>query len=271
MFLPDNIDFTESKKYILSIRLTPSGFYFSIHCPFDETVFYQNTVTFNLRSDYLKNIEKLIFDYSFFSYNFKQINAIYVDDKTTIVPNEYYGKKLVPDLLSFNCNNTKSREMSSEVKNLNCRVIWSMSESTHDFLSRSLLNPKFVCHLSLLATLFHQLHNYTTSALFVNFNDDGMIDLVAFSKENLILAKTFHTQNPLEESYFIQKTWETLDLDVQSDILIFSGKISHHPESIEMLQKVVAKTHNLSVQLPNEIKINQEEVPTEILYQLCAL
>ena len=60
MFLPDNIDFAESKKYILSIRLMPSGFYFSIHCPSDKTVFYQNSVSFSPNSDYLKNLEKII-------------------------------------------------------------------------------------------------------------------------------------------------------------------------------------------------------------------
>ena len=90
MFLPDNINFAESKKYILSIRLIPSGFYFSIHCPTDASVFYQNSVAFRINSDYLKNIEKLIFDYSFFSYNYQQIMMICVDDQATIVPNEYH-------------------------------------------------------------------------------------------------------------------------------------------------------------------------------------
>ena len=271
MFLPNNIDFTESKKYILSIRLTPSGFYFSIHCPTNETVFYQNSVAFKLNSDYLKAIERLIFDYSFFSYNFKQINVIYVDDKTTIIPNEYYDRKLESDLLSFNCLKPKTRIMSNDVKHLHCKVLWSMPESKHSFLSRTLLNPKFVNHLSLLVSFFHSLHNSISSALFVNFNDNELIDLIAFSKEELILAKTFRAKSSLEQSYFIQKTWEALELDVQTDVLFFSGKISNHTESIEMLQKVVAKTKNLSVKLPNNTKIKQEEVPTEILYQLCAL
>ena len=94
MCLPDNIDFAESKKYILSIRLFPSGFYFSIHCPTDESVFYQNTVLFSANSDYLKSIEKLILDYSFFSYNYKKINVFCVENETSIVPNESYNKKL---------------------------------------------------------------------------------------------------------------------------------------------------------------------------------
>ena len=269
MFLPDNIDFTESKTYILSIRLTPSGFYFSVHSPSNEKVFYQNNVQFGTNSDYLKNIEKLIFDYSFFTYNYRQINVICVDDKTTIVPNEFHEKKLESDFLSYNCLNPRLQVIINEISELDCKVVWSMDTSVHSFLSRTLLNPNFVNHLSLLVPYFYKLHDNSTSALFVNFNDDKLIDTIAFREKKLILAKTFHANNQLEENYYIQKTWEALQLDVQADILYFSGKISNHSECIETLKKVVSKTRNLSFELPRNMQINHEEIPIEILNQLC--
>lgn len=271
MFLPDNINFAESKKYILSIRLIPSGFYFSIHCPTDASVFYQNSVAFRINSDYLKNIEKLIFDYSFFSYNYQQIMVICVDDQATIVPNEYHDRKLESDLLSFNCLYPKMKVISNEIKELDCRVVWGMDKSVHNFLSRTLLNPKFVSHMSLLVPMFYKFHNKATSALFINFNDDRMIDAVAFSNEKLILAKTFRAKNSLEDSYYIQKTWEVLQLDGQLNKLFFSGKIEKNSECIDTLKKAVSKTENLSFKLPNSSEIKKEEVPTEILNQLCEL
>ena len=271
MFLPDNIDFTESKTYILSIRLTPNGFYFSVHSPTNKTVFYQNSLTFRPDSDYLKNIEKIIFDYSFFSYNYRQINIICVGDKTTIVPNEFYQKRLESDFLTYNCLNPKLQIISSEILKLNCKVIWSMDALVHSFLSRTLLHPKFINHLSLLVSCFYKLHNNSPSALFVNFNDENMIDTIVFSEKKLILAKTFHSNNDLEESYYIQKTWEILELDAQVDILYFSGKTTNHMECIEILKKIIPKTINLSFELPINTKINPEEIPIEILNQLCEL
>lgn len=271
MFLPDNIDFAESKKYILSIRLLPSGFYFSIHCPTDETAFYQNTVIFNAHSDYLKNIEKLIFDYSFFSYNYKKINVFCVENETSIVPNEFYNKKLESDFLSFNYLDTKPYVTSNELPDHNSRVVWALDKSVHSFLSRALLHPNFISHLSFLVTFFYKKHNKDESALFVNFNDDKMIDMVAFRADKLILAKTFHVNNPLEDSYYIQKMWETLQLNAQLDKLYFSGKTSNHSDCINTLMKVISKTENLSFKLPNDIKANKEEIPTEILKQLCEL
>lgn len=271
MFLPDNIDFAESKKYILSIRLMPSGFYFSIHCPTNESVFYQNSVSFSPNSNYLKSLEKLIFDYSFFSYNYQQINVIGVEDLATIVPNEYHQKRLEQDLLSFNVLNPKVQVINNEVEQLGCRVVWGMDLQVHSFLSRALLNPRFVSHLSVLMSLFYKRHNTNDKALFVNFNDDKMIDTVAFSGKNLILAKTFCANNSLEESYYIQKTWEALQLNAQIDNLYFSGKTVDHSECIDTLKKVVSKTENLSFELPNHTEINKEEVPTEILNQLCEL
>ena len=271
MFLPDNIDFAESKKYILSIRLLPSGFYFSIHCPTDETVFYQNTVSFSAQSDYLKSIEKLIFDYSFFSYNYKKINVFCVENETSIVPNEFYNKKLEPNFLSFNYLYTKPHVTSNELLDHNSRVVWAIDKSVHSFLSRALLHPLFISHLSFLVPFFYEQHNKDEAALFVNFNDDKMIDMVAFKEDKLILAKTFYVNNPLEDSYYIQKTWETLQLNAQKDRLYFSGKTGNHNDCIATMMKVISYTENLSFKLPSNIKANKEEIPTEIIKQLCEL
>ena len=271
MFLPDNIDFTQSKKYILSIRLTPNGFYFSIHCPSDTTVFYQKSTVFSSNVNYLKSLEKIVFDYSFFNHNYLRINVIHVNDRLTLVPTKYYDKKFESDILSFNLQNPimKTKAMSNGINNLDCQVIWELDESHHSFLSRSLLNPIFKSHLSILISFFYRLHNKSKSALFVNFNDNDLMDIIAFSNENLIFAKTFVAKEPLEYSYFIQKTWEVLNMDAKADSLLFSGKTVQHSACIKLHQKLILNTKNLSLDLPNGVKINQSEIPTEIISLLC--
>lgn len=269
MFLPENIDFTQSHTYILSIRLTPSGFYFSIHCPTDPAVFYQNSITFKSSEDYLKNIEKLIFDYSFFTYNFKQIIVIQVNNKFTLVPTEYYDKRFESSLLSFNFQSSTKKVLSNEIDKLNCKAIWNIDESHHNFLSRSLLNPQFINHLSILIPFYYKLHDKTNLSLYINFNDDNMIDAVAFSGKNLLFAKTFVAANPLQDRYFIQKTWEVLKLDAQNDKLFFCGRTANHKTCIDMMKKITPNSKNLSIDFPKELKINDSEVPTEILSQIC--
>ena len=269
MFLPDNIDFAQSKKYILSIRLTPNGFYFSIHCPSESKIFYQNRVAFSSKDTYIKNIEKFIFDYSFFTHNFLRVNVIQVSDKTTFVPNEFYHKNFESNLLSFNFHCATSKVLSNSIENLNCKVIWEIDESQHDFLSRSLLNPIFKSHLSILTTFFYHIHNKDNSALYINFNDDYLIDAIAFSGEKLILAKTFTSKSILEDTFFIQKIWEVLEMDVQHDKLFFSGNTNNHNASIETLRKIVPHSKKLSLDLPEGLEISQSEVPTEIAHQLC--
>lgn len=271
MFLPDNIDFAESKKYILSIRLTLSGFYFSVHSPSNQSIFHQKNITFSKNSDYLKNIEKLIFDYSFFSNNFKKVNVICVDERTTIVPNEYFDIKRAHELLAFNCTTPESKIMTNHLSMLNAKLIWCMSESIHSFLSRSLLNPNFQNHLAVLTTMCYKLTIKNTSELFVNFNSDNLIDLIAFSEGKLVLAKTIYVKSSLEESFHIQKTWEALGFDVQSDFITLSGETTNHTQCIDMLQKIIAKTKKISLQLAIDSSIEQEEIPTEIVYQLCEL
>ncbi len=247
MFLPDNIDFTQSKIYILSIRLTPNGFYFSIHCPSDTTVFYQKSTVFSSNANYLKSLEKIVFDYSFFNHNYLRINVIHVNDRLTLVPTKYYDKKFESDILSFNLQSPIMKTMSNGISNIDCQVVWEIDESHHSFLSRSLLNPIFKSHLSILISFFYRLHNKSNSTLFVNFNDDDLMDIIAFSNENLIFAKTFVAINPLEESYYIQKTWEVLNMNLQADTLIFSGRTANHSNCIETLKKVIKKQREINL------------------------
>ena len=271
MFFPDNIDFIQSKTYILSIRLMPSGFYFSIHSPTDSTVFFQNNVLFSKNISYLKNIEKLIFDFSFFSNNFREINVIYVNDKLTLVPAEFYNKKLIDELLAFNHHSFENKVMSNNIDKLGCRLIWGMNAELYSFLNRTLLNPRFSNHLAVLMPFFNKLHDKTTTALYINFNDDEMIDAIAFSNEKLILAKTFQAKNSLEACYYIQKTWEVLNLDAHSDKIFFSGKTEKNKTCIDTIKKLIPQSKKLFVELVSELKIDQSETPTEILYQLCEL
>ena len=115
------------------------------------------------------------------------------------------------------------------------------------------------------------LHKKDTAALFVNFNNNNMIDIVAFLQDKLILAKAFSSNSVLEESYYIQKTWEALEFSTQSDYLNFTGKTNEHAECIESLNKIVAKSETLSINVSHGTEINCEDVPTEILNQLCEL
>lgn len=249
----------------------PSGFYFSIHSPIDNTVFYQNSVLFSRNISYLKNIEKLIFDFSFFSNNFREINVMYVNDKLTLVPGEFYDKKLTDELLTFNYHNLDDKIMSNNINKLGCKLIWGMDRELHSFLSRALLNPRFLNHLAVLIPFFHKLHDSATAALYINFNDDEMIDAIAFSNEKLILAKTFQAKSLLEACYYIQKTWEVLNLDAHSDKIFFSGKTEKNRICIDTIKKLIPKSKELFVKLTSELNIDQSETPTEILYQLCEL
>ena len=271
MVLPDNIDFTKSETYILSIRLTPNGFYFSIHCPTNTSFFYQNSITFPSNTTYLNNLEKFIFDYSFFSHNFQKIYVICVNNEYTLIPKQYYEKRLEEDLFSFNFTSTNVKVLCNNIEQLGCKVIGGMDNSLHNFLSRTLINPYFKNHGEFLTSYFYKLHDKSRTALYININDNNMIDAIAFSKDKCILAKTFTVNNPLEGIYYIHKTWEILKLDAQTDKLFFSGKTDTYFNEIENLKKLIPTLKYLSHALPSDLNINQNEVPTEILCQLCEL
>jgi len=197
--------------------------------------------------------------------------VICVNNEYTLTPNKYYEKRLEEDLYFFNFSNPRVKVRCNKIEQMGCKVIWGMDNSLNNFLSRTLINPSFKIHSEVLISYFYHLHDKSKSALYINFNDYNMIDAIAFSEEKLAFAKTFSVNSTLEGTYFIQKMWEILKLDAQTNILFFSGRTDTYNNEIEDLKKLIPTSKNLPHALPTDLKINQYEVPTEILCQLCEL
>lgn len=273
MFLPENIDFAFPEKYILSIRIIPDGFSFSIHCPTDRTVFYYKETYFNNKLSYNENIQKLIFDFGFFTQPFKATRVIIVSNQYTLVPETFYEKKKVNDIFNFNITKDKETVLSEKPEKVaenNFYVLFSMDDELHSFLCRNLWNPIFTHHISLLLPYFSRHNNETEEKrCYVNFHEE-LMDVCCFRKTKLLSANTYPVNGKFNALYFIVGVWEKLPMDQSVDFLYLTGNTESQKETVDTLKKLIKKVEILSFS-PN-ITVPKEEitsVPLDIKIQLC--
>lgn len=270
MFLPENIDLAHSEKYILSIRLVPNGFSFSIHCPDDLSVFHYQETTFGTKIPYSDHIKKLIFDYSFFTQAFKATHVTVVSPHYTIIPNVFFEKNRIKELFDFNFHEIRETILCHSSETEDFHTVFGMDEEVHSFLSRSLWNPRFTHHASRLLSAFLADHaEDDRKRCIVDFHDQ-LITVICFSGSRLLSANTYSNSDPYDALYFIASIWEKLPLDQTSDRLLLSGNIESHTHSMETLKKLIRNVEIVKftpiVSLPEEQK---RSIPTDMLVQLC--
>lgn len=272
MFLPENIDFTHVEKYILSIRLSPNGFSFCIHCPTDSDIFYYTHTKFdNSKLSYLENVKKIIFDYNFFTYSFLRTNIIVVSDTYTLVPDAFFDKNRVESLFAFNIQKSNGDKIfENKMEKEKFHIIFNIEKALYGFLMRNVWNPHFIHHAALLIPFFDKKINHEAKqTCSVNFIDSMYADIYFFSNGQLLSANTYPVSDNDDAAYFIANTIEKLGFDQSMDTLIINGNTKHFEKAIHSVNRLVK---NIEILAPSTQTHIPEDVvvPTDILAILCA-
>lgn len=270
MFLPENIDLAYSEKYNLSIRLSPDGFSFCICCPEDPAIFHFQETALGGKFSYLDNIKKLIFDLGFLSQAFNRVKVTVVSPFYTLVPGIYFEKKRIEEIFRFNFHNVEGLILTDTATECEWRTIFNIEEEMHAFLSRSLCNPTFHHHSSLLTVLFSSLHNEDKGrCCFTDFHD-RYVTIICYSGQKLLSTNTFPALDPHDATYFIASVWEKSGFNQSTDKLYLSGDTDSRKTTVDLLRKLIR--HVEQVELNPKTMLTDEQkklLPTDILAGLC--
>jgi len=272
MFLPENIDLTNSENFILTIRLTSISVEFSVHCPTDKNIFYYWETTFSDKLTYLENIQKIIFDFNIFSQKFKKTIVISVNEKYTIVPDEYFNIKRAEQIFFFNVmsNTERSIILDNQIEALNIHLLFEMDDDLHSFISRSLLNPIFESHVTNLISYFESYKkDLKHISCFINFNKSS-IDVITYTKGKLLSSITLQEHEDLDLTYYIFNYLMKIDFDQFNDQLFITGDLSNQKEVIDSIKKLIKNVEIIKIDsyptIPNE---ELETIPSDLLIKLC--
>jgi hypothetical protein len=223
MFLPETIDLGQSEKYILSIRISPNGFMFSISEPGMGKNYCLRETTFPANDNYRDNIQRTIFDLNFLTQKFKKTNVVFVSKDYDLVPTPYFDIKEKEELYNFTHANKVSSLVSTPIENRNIVTLFNIDKNIFEFLSRNLWAPCFFHHSSLLIDLFGKKGKDNDRArMYLNFHNSFM-DIICFSGGKLVHSLTYENEPVNSQLYFILKLWEVCAFDQLKDSVHISG------------------------------------------------
>lgn len=265
MFLPESIDLAHSEKYVLSIRLKPNGFMFSIADPENPKIYCLRETTFSEKENLLTNVQRIVFELSFLTQEYKQTNIVIVSKNYDLIPADYFDKKEMIDLYNFTHFDKANHVLTALYDLQDVVMLYGIDRDLYDFLLRSLWNPTFHHHTSLLNNLFEKRNKvkYNTAGIYLNFHDN-LMDVFCFSGSKLLHCLTYENEPEGNLVYFVLKLWERFGFDQLRDCIYITGQASD--SVIEKLEIYVSNVERFDIlngrHLQNE---DAEKVPLDLL------
>lgn len=225
MFLPESIDLGHSEKYVLSIRIKPSGFMFSITDPDSRRNYCLRETTFSGDGNMLENVQRIIFELGFLTQEYKQTNVVIVSKDYDLVPASYFDRKKKEHLFNYTHFDKSDYILSGLINTQDVIMLYAVGEDLHHFLSRNLWNPVFFHHANLLIDLFGEKSKIKAnkSKMYLNFHDD-LMDVFCFSGTRLVHSLTYENESPDNQAYYILKLWERFGFDQMQDYIYMAGR-----------------------------------------------
>lgn len=260
MFLPDNIDFAQSEKYLLSVRIKPDGWSFSIHEPEIGGEYCYREASFSKDSDILSNMQRMIFDFNFLSQPFKQTNVVFVSPDYEVVPQYLFEKKKKIELYNISHYKKADRVLSGQDKIQNNLLLYSVDNEIYQFLSRSLYNPQFWHHANLLLGYADRKNRITAKSakMYLNFHD-RYLDIICFDSQSKFIHAVSYYNEPVQNIvYHILNLWDKCNFDQNKDYIYIIESQSQTAVEVSALLRDYIKCIE-SLGLPSEVEFLGED------------
>ena len=271
--LSDKLTADHSEKYIMSIRLRSGGLSFSAYNPSENESLLYRDIEFDRTKPYISSLKECFFENDFLTWFYKQVNVLCVAPQYTLVPKEVFQEKQKVELLAFTFSSPEGRCLSNELKDEQVELIFGLNEEIYEFCSRSLVNPRFIHHVSpLLALWKKQSRMRLPRQLYVVLYRRRM-DVACYAQGNLLFVNSFDYEHTDDILYYILYVWKQIGMDQRKDQLRLFGDMALRGEISNTLRNYLQYIDPLEI--PSDAYLMGSEVlqaPLDIIaLLLCEL
>ena len=198
------IDFTKSKQYTLSIRLSTDGFSFSIYNPIHDDSFSVIEKEIDTSLSLTANLKAVFHELDFLGHSYKRVNIMLASKRFTIVPLDLFEEEQA-DLLFY--HNHQKRENETVIYNIlkknNVVVIFGIDKSTYAFLNEQYPEARFYSQSTPLIEYFSIKSRLGNSKkMYASVRKDA-IDIYCFERGQLLLANSFECMQTEDRIYYL--------------------------------------------------------------------
>lgn len=234
------IDFTKSKQYTLSIRLSTDGFSFSIYNPIHDNTQSIIEKEVDTSLSLTANLKNVFQESEFLSYSYKRVNIMIVSKRYTMIPLELFEEDEA-DLLFY--HNHPKRENETIIYNVlkknNVVVIFSIDKSTYAFLKEQYPEAHFYSQSTPLIDYFSTKSRLGNSnKMYASIRKDA-IDIYCFERGHLLLSNSFECKQTEDRIYYLLFAWKQLEFNQERDELHLTGLLPDKEILMNELKKFI--------------------------------
>ena len=225
------IDFTKSKQYTLSIRLSTDGFSFSIYNPIHDDSLSIIEKEIDASLSLTANLKAVFHESDFLNHPYKRF---------TIMPLDLFEEEQT-ELLFY--HNHQKRENETVLYNIlrknNVAVIFGIDKSAQIFLNEQYPEARFYSQSTPFIDYFSVKSRLGNSKkMYASVRKDG-IDIYCFERGHLLLANSFECTHTEDRIYYLLYAWKQLEFDQERDELHLTGTLSEKEVLMSELKKFI--------------------------------
>lgn len=244
----------DSKKYRLSIQLSPDGFSFCIFNDETRKFLSIESVSFatsNRTHEACKLLRNLYDKNSWLKLNYKSVTILYESEKTTLVPSPLFDESEKETYSNFNFPIEKSQELIHEKLNiLDAFLLYTIPREMVQTLQELFPGNILLSHSGRLidGLLISNKNLQNQKRAFVNVRNT-YLDLVFLEGSKLQYYNSFCYKSKEDFIYYVIYVMEQLGLNPEEIELRLSGFIDKNSMLFELIYKYV---RNIAFQKPSD-------------------
>ena len=242
------VDFSKSEQYTLSIRINTDGFSFSIYNPLSENPYTFFDLAIDRKLSLIANLKKLISEHPFLSQLYRKVNIVIAETKIVVQPQHLFTEDLAQELYFYGQKliSTNTKVCYNELDRNNLVVLFGLNKNLHHFIQEHFRSPQiYAQHSPLIAYFSKKSHEGNTNKMFVYIETEG-ISIYCFKKGRLLLTNAFNATEISNQVYYILYIWKQLNFSQKSDELIFLGNLKQKEELLDIIKRYIVSVSILN-------------------------
>ncbi len=231
------IDFTQSKRYTLSIRLGADGFSFSIYNPLTGNDFYFVPYAVDVSSSMTANLKQMLAETDALKYPYKRINVLYDTARFTPVPLELFEDEQMDSLFYQNFSQEDNEIVLCNILGKsNVVILFAMDKYVHQLLSGHFPLARFYSTISPLTEYFARKSRLGNNRkLYAHIREEAL-EVFCYDNGKLLLVNSFRCRQDADRLYYLLNSWYQLGFNREKDELQMVYSVGNEAELLNELR-----------------------------------
>jgi hypothetical protein len=225
---------------LLSIRLGTDGFSFSIYNPVRNSVVLTRQREMETGLSMTANMRKALAELDFLSDTYKQVDALPVSRRFTLIPSELFVEDQAAACFYYNFSSEENEAVLYDTLPKNGTVLlYALDKNLYDLLREQYPQIRFQSSVSSLAEQLAVKSRIGADKQMYVYMHREFMEVYAYERGHLMLLNAYDCKNTSDCAYYLLYAWKQLAMDQLADELCIMGNGEDKDRLVEEMRHFI--------------------------------